>query len=203
MSAPTPLLFRGPLWFTSTTEVLSRAIRQEKETKRLPDLKGRSKNVYLQVSWSCIQKILRNPRPKKKPIRANCSTRLQDTRCICKNQSQFYTLVTNNSKIKSLCFTSNLSWLNSRFPIYKQKIIKSLQCYSFLALGKRFQSYLKQWKTLVYSVNTYQVFPISQPQGKHQWTNKQKNFCHPTLWNSHSSWEYKTFNRWTENWNFW
>ena len=68
-----PLLFWESHLFTSILEVPTSTIKQEKEIKGFE--KKRQNYLYLQMSWSCIQKILRNP--PKKPIRANNSTKLK------------------------------------------------------------------------------------------------------------------------------
>lgn len=49
------------LYLTLVLEVPAMTIWQEKEIKGIQLLRKKQNNFYLQISWSCLQKVLENP----------------------------------------------------------------------------------------------------------------------------------------------
>ena len=68
-----------PLPLNILLEVLVREIRQEKEIKTYSSWKGRSETLYLQMTWSCIQKIIKNTQERTRINKLGESADLKST----------------------------------------------------------------------------------------------------------------------------
>ena len=68
-----------PLPLNILLEVLVREIRQEKEIKTYSSCKGRSETLYSQMTWSYIQKIIKNTQERTRINKLGKSADLKST----------------------------------------------------------------------------------------------------------------------------